>query len=141
VTSWLRRAGLTVKARSPAQAEREDRVKAQRQQAWTGLSFASGEAAAVKNVIPYSPAWRAGLTFRDEIVAVNHHRVDASTVGKRLADCGPGQTVTVAFFRQQILRTTSLRLVRTPERKWTFAVDPAASPARQRVRDGWLRGF
>jgi predicted metalloprotease with PDZ domain len=141
VPSWLRRAGLTVKARSPAQTEREDEVKARRQQGWAGLSFASGEAAVVKNVIPASPAWRAGLTFRDEIVAVNHHRVDASTVGKRLADCAPGQTVTVGFFRQQILRTTSLRLVRTPERKWTFAINPAASPVCRRMRAGWLRGF
>ena len=139
--SWLRRAGLLATARSPAQAERDDRVKARRQQAWAGLSFASGEAAVVKNVIPDSPAWRAGLTFRDEIVAVNQHRVDASTVGKRLADCAPGQTATVAFFRQKILRTTSLRLVRTPERKWVFAIDPAASPARRRMRHAWLRGF
>ncbi len=141
VPAELRRAGLAVKARSPAQAEREDEVKARRQQGWSGLSFASGEAAVVKNVIPDSPAWRAGLTFRDEIVAVNNYRVDASTVGKRLADCAPGQTVTIAFFRQQILRSTSLRLVRTPERKWTFAIDPAASPARRRMRNGWLRGF
>ena len=116
-------------------------MKARRHQGWTGLSFATGEAATVKNVIPGSPAWRAGLTFRDEIVAVNDRRVDASTVAKRLADSGPGQTVTVAFFRQEILRTASLRIVRTPERKWTFAIDPAASPARRRMRKGWLRGF
>jgi hypothetical protein len=31
--------------------------------------------------------------------------------------------------------------VRTPERKWSFAIDPVASPARRRVRDGWLRGY
>jgi predicted metalloprotease with PDZ domain len=141
VPTWLRRAGIAAQARSPAQAEREDRVKARRQQGWAGLSFAAGEAAVVKNVIPDSPAWKAGLTFRDEIVAVNDYQVDASTVAKRLADCGPGQTVTVAFFRQEILRTTRLRLVRTPERKWTFAIDPAASPTRRRVRQGWLRGF
>ena len=141
VPTWLRRAGIAAQARSPAQAEREDRVKARRQQGWAGLSFAAGEAAVVKNVIPDSPAWQAGLTFRDDIVAVNEHQVDASTVAKRLADCGPGQTVTVAFFRQEILRTTRLRLVRTPERKWTFAIDPAASPTRRRVRQGWLRGF
>ena len=141
VPSWLRRAGLVARARSPAQAEGEDRVKTRRQQGWAGLSFAAGEAAVVKNVIPDSPAWQAGLTFRDDIVAVNEHQVDASTVAKRLADCGPGQTVTIAFFRQQILRTTTLRLVRTPERKWSFAIDPAASPARRRVRQGWLRGF
>ena len=141
VPSWLRRAGLAAQACSPAQAEGEDGVKIRRQQGWAGLSFAAGEAAVVKNVIPDSPAWKAGLTFRDEIVAVNDHQVDASTVAKRLADRGPGQTVTIAFFRQQILRTTSLRLVRTPERKWTFVVDPFASPARRRVGQGWLRGF
>jgi predicted metalloprotease with PDZ domain len=141
IPAWLRRAGLAAQARSPAQAEREDRVKARRQQGWAGLSFASGEAAVVKNVIPDSPAWRAGLTFRDEIVAVNQHRVDAATIGRRLADCALGKAVTIAFFRQEILRTTSLRLVRTPERKWTFAINPGASPARRRMRDGWLRGF
>jgi predicted metalloprotease with PDZ domain len=140
VPSRLRKLGLTAQARSPAQAEREDRVKARRQQGWAGLSFASGQAAMVKNVVPDSPAWQAGLTFRDEIVAVNDHRVDASTVARRLADCSPGQTVTIAFFRQEILRTTSLRLARTPERRWTFAIDPAASPALRRTRDGWLRG-
>jgi predicted metalloprotease with PDZ domain len=100
-----------------------------------------GEAAVVKNVVPDSPAWQAGLTFRDEIVAVNDHRVDASAVARRLADCAPGQTVTIAFFRQEILRTTSLRLARSPERRWTFAMDPAASPAQRRIRDGWLRGY
>ena len=141
VPSWLRQAGVSVKARSPAQAELEDRVKARRQQAWAGLSFASGGAAVVKNVVPDSPAWQAGLTFRDEIVAINDHRVDGSTVARRLADCAPGQTATIAFFRQQILRTTTLRLVRTPERKWTFAIDPAASPTRRRMRAAWLRGF
>ncbi len=141
VPAWLRRAGLTVKARSPAQAEREDRVKARRLQGWAGLSFASGEGAVVKNVIPDSPAWRAGLTFRDEIVAVNKHRVDASTVGKRLADSAPGQTVTITFFRQEILRTTSLRLVRSPERRWSFAINPTASRPHRRMREGWLRGF
>ena len=141
VPSWLRRAGLVAQARSPAQAEGEDRVKARRQQGWAGLSFAAGEAAVVKNVIPDSPAWKAGLTFRDEIVAVNEHQVDASTVARRLADCGPGQVVSVAFFRQEILRATSLRLARTPERKWSFSLDPAASPARRRMRQGWLRGF
>jgi predicted metalloprotease with PDZ domain len=141
VPSRLRQLGVTVQARSPAQAEREDSVRARRLQGWAGLSFALGEAAVVKNVVPDSPAWQAGLTFRDEIVAVNDHRVDASAVARRLADCAPGQTVTIAFFRQEILRTTSLRLARSPERRWTFAMDPAASPAQRRIRDGWLRGY
>jgi len=59
VPAELRRAGLAVKARSPAQAEREDRVKARRQQGWAGFSIASGEAAVVKNVVPDSR--RGGL--------------------------------------------------------------------------------
>jgi len=141
VIAWLRHAGLRVESRSPAQTEHDDQVKARRQESWAGLSFASGGSAVIKNVIPGSPAWQAGLTFRDEIVAINGHRVDASTVGKRLADSRPGQVTSVAFFRQAILRTAKLRMSRTPERKWTFVVDPAASPGRQRVRTGWLRGY
>ena len=141
VLTWLRQSGIAVESRSPGQTEKEDGVKARRLEGWAGLSFASGEAAVVKNVIPGSPAWQVGLTFRDEIVAVNGYRVDGSTVGKRLGDGRPGQTMNVAFFRQEILRTTSLRLGRNPERKWTFALDPAATPMHRRAHAGWLRGF
>ncbi len=142
VPALLRRSGLVVAARPPG-ARDDDPVKARRLQGWTGLQFAAngtGASAVIKNVVPGSPAWRAGLTFNDEIVAVDGCRVTGATVTKRLADHLPGTRVPLAFFRADNLRTTILHVARNPERLWTFSVDEQASSAARRVRKGWLQG-
>jgi predicted metalloprotease with PDZ domain len=141
VISWLRQTGIDVQARALAEAERDDQIKARRLQGWAGLTFASDEDAVVKNVVPDSPAYQAGLSFRDVIVAIDGMRVNASSIGKRLADGRPGQSVQVTFFRREELRQTTLRLARNPERKWTFALEPGAPALAKRARAGWLRGF
>jgi predicted metalloprotease with PDZ domain len=116
-------------------------VKASRLLAFSGLFFAANgerEPAVVKNVAPDSPAWRAGITYGDEIVAVNAARVNGATVGKRLADGKPGQEIVVSYFRRDRLRTAKLRLVRNPERKWSFTVDTTASRQAKHLRTRWL---
>jgi predicted metalloprotease with PDZ domain len=61
-------------------------------------------------------------------------------VGKRLADRQPGESVRVAFFRQDTLRVAEVVLGQNPEEKWDFACRsrrrsrPAAS-----VAAGWAR--
>jgi predicted metalloprotease with PDZ domain len=141
VLSWLRQTGIDVQARAPAEAERDDKIKARRLQGWAGLSFTSDEEAVVRNVLPDSPAYQAGLCFRDVIVAIDGTRVNASSIGRRLADGRPGQAVQVTFFRRDQLRQTTLRLGRNPERKWSFALNPAATAIPKRARAGWLRGW
>jgi predicted metalloprotease with PDZ domain len=77
VPELLRGAGVKVQAAAPAEHERNDKVKARRLLGWSGLVFASNgerDSAVVKNVIPDSPAWRAGITFGDEIIAVDGAR-------------------------------------------------------------------
>jgi len=141
VPALLRGAGVKVQAATPSEHERNDKVKARRLLGWSGLVFASNgerESAVVKNVVPDSPAWRVGITFGDEIIAVDGARTTGATVGKRLADGKPGQDIAVSFFRKDRLRTTKLRLVRNPERKWAFAVDTEASPRTRRLRARWL---
>ncbi len=141
VPELLRGAGVKVQAAAPAEHERNDRVKARRLLGWSGISFAnSGEhdSAVVKNVVPDSPAWRAGVTFGDEVIAVDGARVNGATVGKRLADGKVGQEIAVAYFRRDRLRMAKLKLVRNPERKWTFAVDADASARVRRLRARWL---
>jgi predicted metalloprotease with PDZ domain len=141
VPALLRSAGVKVQAATPAEHERNDKVKARRLLGWSGLTFASNgerDSAAVKNVVPDSPAWRAGITFGDEIIAVDGARTTGATVGKRLADGKPGQEIAVSFFRKDRLRATKLRLVRNPERRWAFAVDTEASPRTRRLRARWL---
>src|ERR1039457_950329 len=141
VPELLRGAGVKAQAAAPSDHERNDKVKARRLLGWSGLVFANNgerESAVVKNVIPDSPAWRAGLTFGDDIIAVDGTRVSAATVGKRLADGEVGQEIAITFFRRERLRKAKLKLVRNPERKWIFAVDGNATPRVKRLRARWL---
>lgn len=146
VPAMLRRSGLVVTARtpgSPGPNGDEDQIKLRRQRGWTGLQFTNntaGSPAIIKNVVPGSPAWRAGLTFNDEVVAVGGCRVNAATVNKRLADHPPGARTSMAYFRGDMLRATTVHVVRNPERRWTFAVDERASALARRLGKGWLQG-
>lgn len=140
----LRRAGVRVRARAPWEDE-GDRTKRRRSRAWAGLSFvgalggaAAGDRAVIRNVIPGSPAWRAGLTYGDEIVAVADHRVTASSVDKRFADVTPGERVSVTFFRRDGLKTVRVQLAQNPARLWAFSFNDKPSRAARAVRRAWL---
>src|SRR5581483_1696175 len=75
--SLWRKAGLTVDRRAEWELEARkgpadrDRTKERRLRAWTGIALYPDRAdrAVIRNVVPGSPAWRAGLTYNDEIVA------------------------------------------------------------------------
>ena len=88
--------------------------------------------------MPDSPAWRSGITFGDEIVAVDDVRTNAVTVGKRLADGIVGQELRVHLFRKDRLLESRMRLVRNPERKWQFGLDKNAVGKAKRLRTRWL---
>jgi predicted metalloprotease with PDZ domain len=141
----LRRAGLKVDSRAEWDEETKpggerDSLRSRRTRAWTGLAL-HPDRTTVLNVVPDSPAWRAGLTFNDEIVAVEGARVVAATFAKRIADHPPGAGVRVAFFRRDQLHEANVTLGESPERKLSVAVDPKAGPRAKAVRSGWLGGF
>jgi len=138
----LERAGLDVAARAEwdesgrAPAER-DPVRSGRARAWTGLTL-QADRTTVRNVVPKSPAWRAGLTFNDEIVAVDGARVTSSTFAKRIADHPPGARLRLAYFRRDELREARLTLAESPERRLSVTVDPHAGARANAVRAGWF---
>jgi predicted metalloprotease with PDZ domain len=141
VPTLLRRTGVAVQEQSLAKYERNDQTKAKRLLGWSGLVFAPSaekDAAVVKNVVPGSPAWRAGITFGDEIVAVDDARTNAATVTKRLADGSVGQALCVHLFRKDRLLEKRVRLGRNPERKWQFALDKNGVGKPKRLRTRWL---
>jgi predicted metalloprotease with PDZ domain len=140
VPALLRKVGVAVAAVAHADNERNDPTKAARLRAFSGLVFGNGndDAAVVKNVVPGSPAWRAGITYNDELVAVDSTRVDGSTVTKRLADAVPGQEVLVTFFRKDQLHSAKVRMVRNPERRWAFTAEKDAPAEQRRLRQRWL---
>jgi predicted metalloprotease with PDZ domain len=138
----LRRAGLRIDARAEwdeddKPAGERDPVRSRRARAWTGLAL-HADRTTVRNVVPDSPAWRAGLTFGDEIVAVDGVRTTAATFAKRIADHAPGARVRLAFFRRDQLAEADLTLGQSPERKLSVSVAPKAGVRAQAVRRGWF---
>ena len=132
-----RRAGLSVREQTEWQGDDVDAVRAARARAWTGLAL-QPERTTVRNVVPDSPAWRAGLTFNDELVAVDGARVTAATFAKRIADRRPGDETRLTYFRRDELREATLTLAETPDRKLVLAPDPKANALAKAVRAGWL---
>jgi predicted metalloprotease with PDZ domain len=147
-----RRAGLEVHLRRTWDKDRQiggdPRLRA-RARSWIGVALNSqptpaatsagaGERALVKNVLPESPAALAGLTFGDEIVAVDGDRVTAATLARRVGDHPPGSRITVTYFRRDQLRTTEVVVGTSPER--TLELIPAKAPTATAaaITRGWL---
>jgi predicted metalloprotease with PDZ domain len=137
VLALLRRAGIEVKEKRPGEDE-EDGIKRRRARGWVGVSFAPGDRAIVRNVAPGSPAWRAGLTYGDEIVAVDDVRVTQSSAPKRFADHAPGERVQVAYFRQDLLRTATVTVAEAREGTVSLQIGAKPSARARAVRRGWL---
>jgi predicted metalloprotease with PDZ domain len=147
VPALLRRAGVAVEVRTPWQDE-DDGTRARRVRGWTGIAWAGGSGAGgaataadraiIRTVVPDSPAWRAGLSYGDEVVAVGGQRVTALTAPRRLADHPTGRPVEITFFRKDTLRRCTVTPVDSPERRFAFAPDDAASPAARAIRRAWL---
>jgi predicted metalloprotease with PDZ domain len=141
----LRTAGLRVEERSEWAIEADkapgdrDRVRERRLRAWTGIAL-QPDRLAVRNVVPESPAWRAGITFADEIVAVDGARVTPASFARRIGDRDPGDRCVIAFFRRDQLETATLTLGENPDRRLVIKLDPTARKAALAIRRGWLGG-
>jgi predicted metalloprotease with PDZ domain len=133
----LRHAGLTVREPAEWEGADVDPVRAARARAWTGIAL-HPDRTTVRNVVPDSPAARAGLTFNDDVVAVDGARVTAATFAKRVGDRRPGDRARVSFFRRDELREATLVLVENPERKLAVSPSSKASARAKAVRRGWL---
>ena len=112
-------------------------MRARRARAWTGIAL-HPERTLVRNVVPGSPAWRAGLTFNDDIVAVDGARVNPLTFAKRVGDADPGARVRIAYFRRDLLSEATVTLAQSPERALSLQADARASKSAAAVRTRWL---
>ncbi|HEY2904035.1 MAG TPA: PDZ domain-containing protein [Polyangia bacterium] len=142
VLPLLRKAGLVARERAEWEPEdagptRRDRLKEQRLRAWSGIAL-HPDRTLIRTVVPGSPADRAGLTFNDDLVAVDGDRVNAATFAKRIADHRPGDTCAITFFRRDRLQEATLTLSENPERKLLVKPDPQASKTALAIRRGWL---
>lgn len=132
----LRRAfGLEMEARasweSLSSEEAKDPAAQRRARAWTGLVLASN-GPSIQNVIPGSPAARAGLSFGMEIIAVDGWRtMTATEVQRGLAEPGPGGRVALWAADRGRVFEVQVPVIESPERAHRLAGQPKAGAAQR----------
>jgi predicted metalloprotease with PDZ domain len=89
-------------------------------------------------VEPGSPAARAGLQGRDLIVAIGDRRVSAEKLDKELTRLPPDKPVTIAYFRDGMLRHTELAPGAPVPPKLIVRERTDATPQQKSLLDGWL---
>lgn len=92
----------------------------------------------VKNVPAGTAAYEQGLSFADQIVAVDGYRATLAFLNSRIADKRPGEQLTLNVFRGDELRAITFKL--GSRSAATYRIVPAASVTEQQRRNyqAWL---
>ncbi|MFN7959274.1 MAG: hypothetical protein U0P46_13255 [Holophagaceae bacterium] len=132
----IRRAfGLRMDEQAPWQRlspeEQQDPVSLRRAKSWTGLVL-SPNGPVVQNVIPGSPAAKAGLSFGMELLAVDGWRTKTAAEAQRgLAQPGPGGRVRVLASDRGRVFEVEVPIAENPERSHRLLPDPGATAAQR----------
>jgi predicted metalloprotease with PDZ domain len=94
--------------------------------------------AKLAQVLDDGAAQRAGLAAGDVIVAIDHLRVTAQSLERRIRSYPPGSVIDVAAFRRDMLRHVSVTLLAQPATTCTFVTHDAPPEAKAR-RLQWLQ--
>ena len=135
-SALVRAFGLRLEGKAPWEAlseeDRADPALLRRARAWTGLVLNAGAVVTVQNVLPGSPAAKAGLSFGMEILAVDGWRVTSSAEAQRLlADPGPGGRVRVLAADRGRILEVEVPVAESPERTYRLAVETRANAAQR----------
>jgi predicted metalloprotease with PDZ domain len=93
----------------------------------------------VGNVLAGTPAWRAGVSAGDEILALDGLRVDAMSIGVRLQEKAPGSTAALTVFRRDELLTLQLPVESGPPTRLALRPVEAPTPEQRALFEDWLR--
>ncbi len=123
--------------REPRKPEEGD--AARRERPWLGVSTSRGTAGVnVAAVTEGSPAWKAGLSPKDELVAINGARIAPEDWEKRVDELEPGERLRVTLFRSGYLRELPLVVGARENATWTIQRLEKPSEAQKKVYEGWL---
>ncbi len=106
---------------------------------WLGLKTRVREGRLeITEVHRATPAFAAGLSPDDEILALDGYRVTAKTWQDRLTAFRPGETAELLVSRHQRLVTVPVTFGSQPEPEWSLEVDPEASAEQVSHLTAWL---
>ncbi|HEX8456193.1 MAG TPA: PDZ domain-containing protein [Pyrinomonadaceae bacterium] len=97
-----------------------------------------GDRLLVSSVPANTPAYNQGITFGDQIVALDGQRVNQTTFNARLEEHKPGDEVRLTVFRLDELRTFTIKLGGRAEENYRLVPLAQQTPEQKRLYEGWL---
>lgn len=127
--------GLKMEAKAPWESLpadlAADAAALRRARSWTGLALASN-GPTIQNVIPDSPAARAGLSFGMEILAVDGWRTQTAAEAQRqISEVGPGGRARILAADRGRILEVKVPVVESPDRSHRLMPDPKATASQQ----------
>lgn len=118
----------------PAEPAKDDAAKT----AWMGAETRVDNGRLLVSRVPVgTPAFDAGLSVDDEILAIGDYRVRPDQLSTRLGNYRPGDKVSVLVARRDKLTQLSLTFG-DPPGKWQLELKPDATSAEKHHLDDWL---
>ena len=119
---------------SPAEAAKTPAPKA-----YFGANLRQdGDRLLVSSVPAGTPAYNQGITYGDQIVALDGGRVTLQTFNARLEERRPGDEVRLTVFRLDELRTITIKLGGRVEESYRIVPLAQQTPEQKRLYAGWL---
>lgn len=107
--------------------------------AWLGMKVETrGGLLTVTEVRRGGPAFEAGLSVDDELIALDGYRVAPGAWEEHLKGYRPGDEVELLVARQSRLLTVPTRLGRIPQETWKLEADPEAGDEQKARLAAWL---
>jgi predicted metalloprotease with PDZ domain len=135
--AYATRASITTTDRggaSPANADSETHPRH-----WGMIINDAGDPA-LRVVINHSSAHAAGLCAGDVLTAIDGLRATRSNLSKHFARITPGEKIEIAYFRHDVLRTTSIVAPNPAHDTASLVINSKADETIRSLRSGWLSG-
>jgi predicted metalloprotease with PDZ domain len=107
--------------------------------AWLGMKLTSKQARTlVVSVRSDGPAYAAGITADDELLALDGFRISEHRLQDRLSERRPGDTVTLSLFRRDELLHVPVTLAAAPYDTLKLLRNEQTSALQDRLYSAWL---
>ncbi|MDZ7374233.1 MAG: PDZ domain-containing protein [candidate division KSB1 bacterium] len=107
--------------------------------AWLGATLSpEGERVVVTQVRRNSPASRAGLYARDELLAINHYRVTGQNLNLLLSQGRPGDSVRLLVATNGLVRELTAVLEPNPQRELKIVPVENPTDVQKKIYEAWL---
>jgi predicted metalloprotease with PDZ domain len=109
------------------------------QRVWLGVAASDqGERTVVRNVVAGSPAYDAGVSPGDEIVALNGFKVRAADLTSRVGEMGDGEKVRLTVFRDD--RLLEFQIALRKQEVGSYSVTKVTKPTalQKEILESWL---